>query len=174
MADVVDAATRSRMMAGIRGKDTKPEILLRKALFARGFRYRLHASDLPGRPDMVLPKYRAALFVHGCFWHMHDCGLFRLPSTRREFWRQKLAGNRERDARQRAALRDAGWRVMVVWECAFKRAPAERINEVADLVAGWLRSSESPPCVSIALEGGKPALFVEDQRVGDEAGERTV
>src|SRR6476469_9536278 len=110
MADVVDAATRSRMMSGIRGRDTKIELAVRRALHARGFRYRLDVRSLPGRPDVVLPKWKAAVLVHGCFWHAHDCGLCRIPSTRPDFWREKLAGNAARDARSRQALLGKGWR----------------------------------------------------------------
>jgi len=121
MADVVDAATRSRMMAGIKGSNTRPEIQTRKYLHARGYRFRLHRKDLPGRPDLVLPKYRAAVFVHGCFWHAHEgCRFFRIPSTRRAFWEDKLLGNRKRDERDVAELLARGWRVAVIWECGLR------------------------------------------------------
>ena len=109
MADVVDAATRSRMMAGIRGRDTKIEIAVRKALHARGLRYRTDVRGLPGRPDIVLPRWKAAILVHGCFWHAHDCGLCRIPATRPDFWREKLEGNAARDRRNEGALCAAGW-----------------------------------------------------------------
>jgi DNA mismatch endonuclease (patch repair protein) len=119
MADVVDAPTRSRMMSGIRGKDTKPEILVRKALFKAGFRFRLHRRDLPGVPDVVLPGRKVAVFVHGCFWHMHaGCRYAKLPATRPDFWLEKLSGNVARDNAARQALREDGWRVLTVWECA--------------------------------------------------------
>src|SRR5690606_20475601 len=118
MADIVDKQTRSRMMSGIRGKDTKPEWLVRRALHARGLRYRLHAREIAGRPDLGLPRHRAVVFVHGCFWHGHDCRYFRLPATRPEFWKDKISRNRSNDARSRASLLAAGWRVGVVWECA--------------------------------------------------------
>lgn len=107
-------------MSGIRGTNTRPELLVRKGLHARGFRYRLHDRHLPGRPDLVFPRYRAVIFVHGCFWHGHDCHLFKWPSTRREFWRRKIEGNREVDALAVKRLRDGDWRVGVVWECALK------------------------------------------------------
>lgn len=117
MVDVVDPATRSRMMAGIRGKDTKPEMLVRRALHKAGFRYRLHVKDLPGRPDIVLPKYRTVIFVHGCFWHGHDCKHFKWPKTRAEFWRKKIEGNVTRDRIAVSELERRGWRVITIWEC---------------------------------------------------------
>ncbi|MFT9291427.1 very short patch repair endonuclease [Gluconobacter oxydans] len=140
MADIVSPTVRSRMMSGIRGKDTKPEILLRKALHAEGFRYRLHDRKLPGRPDIVLPRWKAVILVHGCFWHGHHCHLFRLPGTRTEFWRDKISGNRDRDDRNRQALLDQGWRVLEVWECAMRgsgRLPWETL--LAETVS-WIRS----------------------------------
>ncbi len=119
--DIVDAATRSRMMSGIRGKNTKPELTIRRLLHAAGFRFRLQRKDLPGKPDIVLPKYKVVILVHGCFWHMHDgCHYYRLPTTRTEFWKNKLGGNRLRDSRNIALLNEAGWRVLVVWECAVR------------------------------------------------------
>lgn len=120
MTDVVDAATRSRMMKGIGPANTRPELTVRKALHKAGFRFRLHCKDLPGKPDLVLPRYRSVIFVHGCFWHMHDCRYFKLPSTRRDFWTQKLGGNRERDERKQRLLEEAGWHVLVVWECEIR------------------------------------------------------
>lgn len=117
MTDVHTPAVRSRNMAAIRGKHTRPEMVVRRALHALGLRYRLHAR-LPGRPDLVFPKHRAVLFVHGCFWHRHTCANGRVtPRTRAEFWKAKLTGNAERDRRNRHALRKAGWRVLVIWEC---------------------------------------------------------
>lgn len=143
MADVVDAATRSRMMRGIRSTDTKPELRIRSLLHRRGFRFRLHARDLPGKPDIVLPCYRAVLFVHGCFWHGHACPLFRLPSTRRDFWKAKIDRNRATDARAQASLGTTGWRVGTVWECAMKGT--HRLDEarLIDMLDAWLRSNAS-------------------------------
>jgi DNA mismatch endonuclease (patch repair protein) len=140
--DVVPPAVRSRMMAGIKGKNTKPELLLRSKLHRRGFRFRLHRRDLPGRPDLVFPKRDAVIFVHGCFWHGHDCHLFRLPKSRTEFWGEKIAGNAARDRHQMNALRKAGWRVGVVWECALKGRTRLPLDEVMDQCAGWLISDE--------------------------------
>lgn len=137
MTDVVDAATRSRMMAGIRGRDTRPEIALRRELHARGFRFRLHERKLPGRPDLVLPKWKAAVLVHGCFWHRHpECRYATTPATRPEFWSAKFSGNVERDARNHAALLLLGWRVATVWECALR---GDRIRDSIDALSGWLR-----------------------------------
>jgi DNA mismatch endonuclease, patch repair protein len=116
--DIVSRKVRSRMMAGIRGKDTKPEIRVRRFLHASGFRFRLHVRDLPGSPDLLLPQYRAAIFVHGCFWHRHHgCRYAYSPKSNHGFWQAKLEGNRERDQRVRAKLRRLGWRVKVIWEC---------------------------------------------------------
>jgi DNA mismatch endonuclease (patch repair protein) len=116
--DIVTPETRSRMMSGIRGRDTKPELAVRQFLHSRGFRYRLHARELPGRPDIVLPRYRTVVFVHGCFWHRHEgCRLAYTPKSHRKFWLTKLEGNAERDVRVQRQLRDLGWRVETVWEC---------------------------------------------------------
>jgi len=118
LVDVVDKKTRSRMMSGIRGKNTRPEIAVRRYLHAHGFRFRLHRKDLPGKPDVVLPKYRTAIFVHGCYWHRHDgCKYATTPSSNREFWQRKFRENVERDRRDQARLADAGWNVLVIWEC---------------------------------------------------------
>lgn len=129
------------MMAGIRAKDTKPEMFVRRALHAAGFRYSLHSRKLPGRPDLVLRKYRAAIFVHGCFWHGHDCRHFRLPATRTEFWKEKIDGNRARDALAIGKLTDAGWRVAVVWEC-IQRDGTWTAHDLVAAVRDWLEGSE--------------------------------
>lgn len=118
MVDVVDSATRSRMMSGIQGKNTKPELLVRKYLHSRGLRFRLHAKELPGKPDLVFPKYKVVVFVHGCFWHRHPrCKFAVVPASNVEFWKQKLDSNRERDQRNNRSLKAYGWRVLTVWEC---------------------------------------------------------
>lgn len=136
--DIVDPQTRSRMMAGIRGSDTRPERILRSGLHALGFRFRLHRRDLPGRPDIVLPRFRAAIFVHGCFWHRHPgCRYTTTPATRPDFWRTKFVQNVERDRRNRDDLLTAGWRVAVVWECALRKAHFEQtISATADWLLG--------------------------------------
>ena len=121
MTDIVDSKTRSRMMSGIRGKNTKPEILVRKALTAKGYRYRLHRKDLPGAPDIVMPGRHIAIFVHGCFWHKHDgCRFAKMPSTRPEFWAEKLGANVTRDHKAISILVGQEWRVLQVWECSTK------------------------------------------------------
>jgi DNA mismatch endonuclease (patch repair protein) len=142
LADVVDPATRSRMMSGIRGKNTRPELLIRKALHARGFRYRLHC-DLPGKPDICLPKHRAVIFVHGCFWHGHGCHLFKWPSTRPEFWRAKIGRNREVDGTAENRLAEDGWRVAVIWECALKGRERLPLEDVISTCADWLNSDQT-------------------------------
>lgn len=124
--DVVDTATRSRMMAGIRSKNTQPEIRLRRFLHARGFRFRLHVKNLPGSPDIILPKYRVVIFVHGCFWHQHPgCKYATTPSSNQEKWQAKFAANLERDLKNIEALTSEKWRSIVVWECALRKTAAE-------------------------------------------------
>lgn len=127
-------------MARIRGRDTRPELVIRRGLHARGYRYRLHDRKLPGRPDLVFPGRRAAILVHGCFWHGHDCHLFRWPDTRAVFWREKIGRNRERDVATRASLRDAGWRLLEIWECALKGRTRRSPAEVIARAAAWLDS----------------------------------
>ena len=140
MVDIVDASTRSRMMAGIRGRNTKPEILVRSLLHRQGFRFRLHVGDLPGKPDIVLRRFHAIIFVHGCFWHGHDCRFFKWPRTRPAFWRKKIKDNHANDLKARKALRAAGWRVAIVWECAIRGADKD-IETVSARIRKWLRSN---------------------------------
>lgn len=140
MTDVVDAATRSRMMSGIRGKNTSPERFVRSTLHRRGFRFRLHVRDLPGKPDIVLTRYRAVVMVNGCFWHWHTCSLFRMPGTRPEFWSAKLDKNRSNDTRNTASLIADGWRVAVVWECAIRGSHALDSEALGEKLAQWLHS----------------------------------
>jgi DNA mismatch endonuclease (patch repair protein) len=130
------------MMSGIRGKDTKPELVIRKALHAAGFRFRLHAKDVPGKPDIVLPRYRAAIFINGCFWHRHDCHLFRMPSTRTEFWQQKIESNVQRDIRTHESLAQTDWRQLTIWECALKGRTHLDFAALMNTVVDWLRSDE--------------------------------
>ena len=154
MADVVDAATRSRMMSGIRAKDTQPEMTLRRGLHARGFRFRLHDKRLPGCPDLVFAGRHAVIFVHGCFWHGHDCHLFRLPATRQEFWRAKITGNAVRDGAAEAALLADGWRVLTVWECALKGRVRLPVDTVLDRAGEWLVNGPVLETIAGVAHGG--------------------
>ena len=118
MTDIVDSRRRSEMMAGIKGRNTRPELVVRRIAHKLGLRFRLHRKDLPGRPDLVFPRYRLAVFVHGCFWHRHEgCRYAYTPKSRIAFWTKKFAGNVARDQRNEEALRGLGWRVLVLWEC---------------------------------------------------------
>lgn len=139
MADVVSPAKRSQMMSGIEGKNSLPEMLVRKALFAMGHRFRLHRRDLPGTPDIVMPGRKIAIFVHGCFWHSHQgCKYAKTPSTRTEFWTAKLRGNVERDRRAANKLAEMGWRVLNVWECS-TRDP-EAAADLPEALRRWIDS----------------------------------
>lgn len=149
MADVVDRATRSRMMSGIKGRNTRPELVVRRALHAAGFRYRLHVPNLPGRPDIVLPKHRAVILVHGCFWHRHPgCRFSTTPATRPEFWAEKFARNVERDARDRRALQASGWRIATLWECGTRRLDQHKL----DSLTTWIQSDEPEYSSDLAVE----------------------
>jgi DNA mismatch endonuclease (patch repair protein) len=130
------------MMSGIRGKDTKPELMIRRGLHARGFRYRLHDRNIPGRPDLVLPKYNAVIFINGCFWHGHDCPLFKWPVTRQAFWKDKICANVARDQKNHAAVDQAGWRQAIIWECTIKGRGRMEPHEVLKRIADWLTSGE--------------------------------
>jgi DNA mismatch endonuclease (patch repair protein) len=144
MVDIVDSRTRSRMMAGIRGRNTKPELQVRRYLHSRGFRYRLHDGKLPGSPDIIMPKYKLLIFVHGCFWHRHQgCRYATDPAQNREKWEAKFRQNVERDHTQVKQLIDLGWRVLVIWECGL-RSPGsdlswlpEHIRKGAGSYAEW-------------------------------------
>lgn len=140
--DVLTAEQRRLNMSRIRGKDTRPELELRRLLHAAGFRYRLHGKKLPGRPDMVFPKYRAVVFVHGCFWHRHDCPLFHWPASRGDFWRAKLNRNAERDQQTAARLQEAGWRVLTVWECALRGRGRLQDDELREQAVSWLKGDQ--------------------------------
>ena len=128
-------------MSGIRGKDTKPELIIRKALFRKGFRYRLHDKHLPGKPDLVFPKFNAVVFIHGCFWHGHGCHLFKWPSTRPEFWKKKIKRNRQVDEINCRKLKDEGWYILTIWECAIKGRTRLPLDKVIDSVVKWLKTS---------------------------------
>ncbi|PSJ46027.1 very short patch repair endonuclease [Zobellella taiwanensis] len=148
MVDVVDKKTRSRMMSGIQGKNTGPEMLLRHYLHARGFRYRLHVANLPGKPDLVLPKYRLCIFVHGCFWHRHpECRYATTPATNRDFWLKKLTDNRERDERSRLQLQELGWRVFEIWECGLRKSAGASLDWLPEQIIGECESLSWPDYV---------------------------
>lgn len=145
MVDIVDAKTRSRMMSGIRDRDTRPEMIIRRGLQRLGFRHRLGSTYrvagklLPGRPDLVFPRFGAVIQVNGCFWHRHDCYLFRWPETRAEFWRTKLEENVRRDERNQKKLEMMGWKVLVIWECALKNSSDSDVANVLHMAANWIQ-----------------------------------
>jgi DNA mismatch endonuclease (patch repair protein) len=140
MVDVLTPEQRSFNMSRIRGRDTKPELLLRSGLHARGFRFRLHRRDLPGRPDLVLPRYQTAVFVHGCFWHKHGCALSKMPATRAEFWQRKIEATVTRDRLAVADLLAAGWRVLIIWECALRGPTCLERQAMLDVICHFVRS----------------------------------
>ncbi|WP_075574928.1 very short patch repair endonuclease [Lysobacter antibioticus] len=150
--DVLTPEQRRLNMSRIRSRNTTPELMLRRGLHADGFRYKLHARDLPGSPDLVFPRYRAVIFVHGCFWHGHDCPRFKAPSTRREFWFKKIGGNQLRDKRTQQALLERGWRVAVVWECALKGTGRRPTTDVVRWCRNFLTGS-----TPVAETGFRPA-----------------
>lgn len=126
-------------MAGIRAKNTRPEMFLRQGLHALGFRFRLHATNIPGKPDIVFPKYRALIIVHGCFWHGHECRYFKIPKTNAAFWQEKIQSNRLRDAKTIQLQMDMGWRCLVVWECAVRQVKQTQNElDIVALCASWL------------------------------------
>ena len=127
-------------MSAIRGKNTKPEMMIRSSLHAAGFRYRLHDKKLPGKPDIILPKYKAIIMVNGCFWHEHHCYLFKWPSTRTEFWKEKIGKNKNNDRINLLKLHEMGWRVMIIWECALKGKKKLPFDELIKQMTGWLKS----------------------------------
>jgi DNA mismatch endonuclease (patch repair protein) len=152
MVDVLTKNQRRLNMSRIRNKDTAPELWLRSGLHRRGFRFRLHRKDLPGRPDLTLSKYKSAIFVNGCFWHGHGCPMFKIPATRQEFWTAKIKTNRDRDASAISTLAAMGWRTFVLWECALKgprRKPEEAILEEISL---WLNGNNAQG----TLQGDSP------------------
>lgn len=129
-------------MSGIRSKDTVPELTIRKELHRLGYRYRLHVKRLPGKPDIVLPKYNAVILIHGCFWHSHDCHLFKMPSSRIDFWRRKLRRNAELDSRSLTKLTELGWKILIIWECAIKGKKRMPLQEVINSTIAWLDAGQ--------------------------------
>lgn len=151
MTDVMSAEKRSALMSRIKGKNSSPELLVRRLLWRAGLRFRLHVRELPGRPDIVLPRWHVAVFVHGCFWHLHkECRYSQLPTTRPDFWKNKLEANRERDLRNTSALLASGWRVAVVWECAVRADATMSVQ----LLQEWIRSGGT----MLEVRGGQAGL----------------
>ncbi len=155
MTDVHTPAVRSKNMQAIRNKNTKPELLVRKLLHSRGFRFRLNVKSLPAKPDMVFPKYHAVILVNGCFWHGHDCPMFKWPKTRTEFWMQKITGNQLRDQKKLKELQGSGWRVLTLWECALRGRYKLPSNVIAELIENWL------------LVGGAVSIDISGQFCGN-------
>jgi len=148
MVDVLTEAQRQLNMSRIRGRDTKPEMLIRRGLHARGFRYRLQDRSLPGRPDLVFPRYKAVILVHGCFWHGHGCPMFRLPETRQEFWAEKVSANRARDAKTYDTLLAADWRVLTIWECSLRGKRRWTTEAVLDACVTFLNGGQTHMIIS--------------------------
>ena len=166
MADVLNREQRHRCMSAVKGRDTKPELLVRKFLFSRGFRYRLNHPRLPGHPDLVLRKYRTVIFVNGCFWHGHDnCRYFRLPKTNIDFWQKKIERNKERDKLAKEALMQMGWAVMTIWECQLK--PAMRKKTLLEMEYyinhSYLARLKTQSSKSYTLEEIPPNIAAEDK-----------
>ncbi len=151
--DVHSPEQRSFNMSSIRGKDTRPEMMVRRWLWSNGYRYRLHRADLPGKPDIVLPKYRAMIFVHGCFWHWHGCHFTSTPASRRDFWQAKFSDNVSRDKRNVAALREKSWRVLVIWECALRGKHAAP-EQVAEQITTFLHTDAGFAVTRLLTESG--------------------
>lgn len=161
MADVLSPEQRKFNMSRIRGKDTKPEMLIRRGIHKRGLRYRLHDRALPGRPDLVFPKYRIVVFVHGCFWHAHGCSLFKLPKTREDFWKTKLLANVQRDHKATEMLISAGWRVLIIWECGLRSGARKNENATLDYIVSLIRQANGCALLEIAEDSDKRITNLE-------------
>jgi DNA mismatch endonuclease (patch repair protein) len=138
MADRITKAQRSHNMARVKNKNTAPELMVRKMLHRLGFRFRLHRSNLPGNPDIVLPRHHKVVFVHGCFWHGHDCPRGKRPSTRQDFWNHKLEGNQRRDKANQDKLKELGWKILVVWECQIRH-----MDELEEYLLSFMKDTQS-------------------------------
>lgn len=149
MTDIVDSKTRSKMMSRVKSKNTSIEIAVRKALFAKGFRYKINDKNLPGKPDIVLPKYKAVIFVNGCFWHGHNCSKGHLPKSNISFWKQKIENNKKRDLKNMNLLNKSNWKVAIIWECTIKEKRGITLDYITDMLTHWLQSKmtnlEIPP-----------------------------
>jgi DNA mismatch endonuclease, patch repair protein len=153
--DVFTKKKRSEVMSKIRCKDTKPEFFVRSALHRLGYRFRLHAPKLPGKPDLVFPKYKALIFVHGCFWHGHECHLFKWPKSREKFWRTKILKNRENDKKVYNALKKSEWRIATIWECAIKGKNRTDPENLIHNVSSWLESNRRSREIKGKADGKK-------------------
>jgi len=143
MADIKTPLARSKNMSAIKSKNTKPEIKIRKALFDRGYRYRLHDKKLPGKPDIILPKYNTVIFIHGCFWHGHqNCYLYKVPASNTEFWGKKINDNKRRDKAVTAALLEKGWRILIIWECSIKGKNKLNFDDVITQTENFIHSCQ--------------------------------
>ena len=169
MADIVTPDKRSEMMRGIRNRNTRPEMVIRRLLHAAGFRYRLHKQGLPGTPDFWFARYRAVIEVNGCFWHGHDCHMFKLPSTRTAFWEAKIAINKERDRRHLAELQQLGIRRLTIWECALRGRKRHDMVRLINVISWWLSSAG----YHAEIAGGQELVlipFIDTRRVFDYVG----
>lgn len=163
MVDVLTPDQRRLNMSRIRNADTAPELLLRRGLHKRGFRFRLHRRDLPGCPDITLPKYKSVILVNGCFWHGHECPMFKIPATRRDFWIAKIQRNRDRDAFVLSALAKLGWRTFVLWECAVKGPGRRPLEIVFNKITTWLKGNNARGTLTgRARRKPNPALLPSD------------
>ena len=159
MTDIVDKQTRSKMMSAVGAKNSKFETEIRRRLFAQGFRYRLHCRDLPGKPDIVLPKYSATIFINGCFWHYHGCTRSKIPDTRTEWWRKKLEDNRRRDLQALSELRSHGWRTATIWECSVRRPGIKwqrTLDRVCLRIGKFLKSKRKSIVISGPVQASGP------------------
>lgn len=161
MTDVLTRSQRRLNMSRIKAKDTKPEMMLRRGLHALGYRYQLHRRDLPGCPDLTFPRYKAIVFVHGCFWHRHGCNFFKIPATRTEFWLNKISRNTERDHNTHAALHYDGWRILTVWECALRGKNQLGLDEVLRCTVRFLIGKKKTQ----QLEGAKASKAANETMV---------
>lgn len=141
MADIVSQDKRSEIMSAIKNKNTKPEILVRKALHHKGFRFRLHCKNLAGKPDIVLSRYKTVILVNGCFWHGHNCHLFKWPKSNIEFWKEKINGTKGRDKKNIQALESIGWQVITIWECSLRGQTDEYINNFINDIAKQIKTN---------------------------------
>ncbi len=138
MSDIFSKKKRSQIMSNVKSKNTKPEVIVRKYLHSKGFRYRINVKELPGKPDIVLPKYKTVIFVNGCFWHGHDCPAGKLPETNRKFWEEKINGNKKRDKKNYKKLNESGWKVIIIWECEIKTNQSKK-NTLESLIKNIIK-----------------------------------